>query len=100
MTDHTEFWETGGQSMERDEQFHARSREEYPNVPIRLLEGVTAGEAVPPAMRLKYDRQARDDLLREELAMDFKVGMAMSQERRALDLKSTWTLIRVEESPS
>ena len=87
MTDHTEFWEIGGQSGARDQQFHARSQEECPDVRIRLLEGIAAGEAITPDLRLKYDRLARDEVLREELAMDSRVDLAMSQERRALDLK-------------
>ena len=82
-----EFWEIGGQAGARDQQFHARSQEEYPDIRIRLLEGITAGGAVSPDLRLKYDRMARDEVLREKLAMDPRVGLAMSQERRALDLK-------------
>ena len=87
MTDNKEFWIAGGQTGARDQQFHERSQEEYPDVRIRLLEGIAEGEEVTEEVRLKYDRLARDAVLREELALDPRVGVAMSQERRALDMK-------------
>ena len=65
MTDNKEFWIAGGQTGARDQQFHERSQEEYPDVRIRLLEGISEGEEV----RLKYDCLARDAVLREELSL-------------------------------
>ena len=46
MTDNKEFWIAGGQTGARDQQFHERSQEEYPDVRIRLLEGIAEGEEV------------------------------------------------------
>jgi hypothetical protein len=87
MIDNTEFWKAGGQTGTRDQEFHARSQQEYPDVRIQLLEGMSEGEVVGEEVRLKYDRMARDAVLREELAMDPRVGPAMVQDRRVMDMK-------------
>ena len=60
MIDNTEFWKAGGQTGTRDQEFHARSQQEYPDVRIQLLEGMSEEEVVGEEVRLKYDRMARD----------------------------------------
>ena len=46
MIDNTEFWKAGGQTGTRDQEFHARSQQEYPDVRIQLLEGMSEEEVV------------------------------------------------------